>query len=141
MAKRCLEHYKKRGPEYNYKQVISPIIQGGIDDQLRKISANQLLDLDAKMYAIGGLAVGEPKEEMLKTVNFLDQIMPKEKPRYLFLIHFAIGALSLLVFLTLYADLYQTLQNSLPNHQTILLLFFLSLSQYLSQNELLHHLN
>ena len=35
------------------------------------------------MYAIGGLAVGEPKEEMLKVVNYLDTILPKEKPRYL----------------------------------------------------------
>ena len=35
------------------------------------------------MYAIGGLAVGEPKEEMLSTVDFLNDIMPKDKPRYL----------------------------------------------------------
>ena len=47
------------------------------------MSAEDLLELDAKMYAIGGLAVGEPKEEMLNTVEFLDSIMPKNKPRYL----------------------------------------------------------
>jgi len=42
-----------------------------------------LLELDAPMYAIGGLAVGEPKEKMLSTVEFLNTIMPKNKPRYL----------------------------------------------------------
>tara|TARA_Y100000996_G_scaffold411970_1_gene397102 strand:+ start:52 stop:1170 length:1119 start_codon:yes stop_codon:yes gene_type:complete len=82
-AKQCLDHLKNKGPKYNFDQIISPIIQGGTSEKLRKISAEQLIDLDAKMYAIGGLAVGEPKEEMLSTVNFLNGIMPKEKPRYL----------------------------------------------------------
>ena len=39
------------------------------------------MDLEAQMYAIGGLAVGEPKEKMLNTVEFLNGIIPKEKPR------------------------------------------------------------
>ena len=82
-AKRCLDHYKNKGPKYNFNQVVSPIIQGGTNEKLRKMSAEDLLELDAKMYAIGGLAVGEPKEEMLNTVEFLDSIMPKNKPRYL----------------------------------------------------------
>ena len=82
-AKRCLEHYKNKGPKYNYEQIISPIIQGGTDEKLRKLSAEQLIELDAQMYAIGGLAVGEPKDEMLHTVAFLDTLMPKDKPRYL----------------------------------------------------------
>jgi len=82
-AKRCLNHLKNKGPKYNFEQIISPIIQGGTSEKLRKISAEQLIDLDAKMYAIGGLAVGEPKQEMLSTVNFLNDIMPKDKPRYL----------------------------------------------------------
>ena len=47
------------------------------------MSAEQLIELDAQMYAIGGLAVGEPKDDMLNTVAFLDTIMPKNKPRYL----------------------------------------------------------
>ena len=41
------------------------------------------MKLDCEMYAIGGLAVGEPKDELLKVINFLDTILPKEKPRYL----------------------------------------------------------
>jgi queuine tRNA-ribosyltransferase len=43
----------------------------------------ELIDINCDMYAIGGLAVGEPKEEMLKVVSFMDTILPKEKPRYL----------------------------------------------------------
>tara|TARA_Y100000590_G_scaffold361974_1_gene418908 strand:- start:1578 stop:2696 length:1119 start_codon:yes stop_codon:yes gene_type:complete len=82
-AKRCINHLQNVGPKYNFDQIISPIIQGGTSEELRKLSANQLIDLDAKMYAIGGLAVGEPKEEMLKVVSLLDSIMPKDKPRYL----------------------------------------------------------
>ena len=82
-AKMCLSHLKNKGPKYNFEQIISPIVQGGTSEKLRKISAEQLIDLDAKMYAIGGLAVGEPKEEMLSTVNFLNGILPKSKPRYL----------------------------------------------------------
>ena len=82
-AKRCIEHLKNKGPKYNFEQIISPIIQGGTSEKLRLISAEQLIDLNAKMYAIGGLAVGEPKEKMLNTVEFLNGIIPKEKPRYL----------------------------------------------------------
>ena len=82
-AKRCLNHFDNKGSKYGFKQVVSPIIQGGTSEQLRKMSAEDLLELDAKMYAIGGLAVGEPKEKMLNTVEFLDGIMPKNKPRYL----------------------------------------------------------
>ena len=82
-AKRCLGHYKNKGPKYNHEQIVSPIIQGGTNEKLRRLSAEQLIDLDAPMYAIGGLAVGEPKNEMLDTVSFLDTIMPRKKPRYL----------------------------------------------------------
>ena len=82
-AKRCFVHLDTKGPKYNHKQIISPIIQGGVSKDLRKISAEQLMDLEAQMYAIGGLAVGEPKDKMLETVEWLDEFLPKENPRYL----------------------------------------------------------
>ena len=82
-AKRCLDHLKSVGPKYKHSQFISPIIQGGTHEELRLQSAEELMELDAVMYAIGGLAVGEPKDEMLNVVQLLDGIMPKEKPRYL----------------------------------------------------------
>ena len=82
-AKRCITHLNKEKFIYNHKQILSPIIQGGIYKDLRLKSANELLELNAPMYAIGGLAVGEPKDQMLKIVDYLNGIMPKEKPRYL----------------------------------------------------------
>jgi len=82
-ARRCLKHLENVGPKYKYPQFISPIIQGGTNEELRKQSAEQLLELNAKIYAVGGLAVGEPKEEMLNIVQLLNRIIPREKPRYL----------------------------------------------------------
>ncbi len=82
-ARRAKKHFDKTEPIYGYQQIISPIVQGGTDLDLRKQSALELIDLNCDMYAIGGLAVGEPKEEMLKVINYLDSILPKEKPRYL----------------------------------------------------------
>ena len=78
-----MKYFCNKGPKYNFDQILSPIVQGGVSKELRKLSAEQLVELNAKMYAIGGLAVGEPKEEMLEIVSFLDGVMPKEKPRYL----------------------------------------------------------
>lgn len=82
-AKRAKRHFDETKPLYGHSQIISPIVQGGTDLELRKQSALELMDIDCEMYAIGGLAVGEPKPEMLKVVNFLDNILPKNKPRYL----------------------------------------------------------
>ena len=82
-AKRAKRYFDETEPLYGYNQIISPIVQGGTDLELREQSALGLMDIDCAMYAIGGLAVGEPKHEMLKVVNFLDTILPKDKPRYL----------------------------------------------------------
>jgi len=82
-AKRAKKHYDETEPLYGYHQIISPIVQGGTNLELRKQSAMELMELNCDMYAIGGLAVGEPKTEMLKVINFMDTILPKEKPRYL----------------------------------------------------------
>ncbi len=59
------------------------IVQGSIFDDLRKRSVEELIDYNFEGYAIGGLAVGEPKEEMYRVLNFLDHLMPQNKPRYL----------------------------------------------------------
>jgi queuine tRNA-ribosyltransferase len=82
-AKRGMEHYRKTEPMYEHHQLLLPIVQGGTDVELRKRSAGDLVELDADAYAIGGLAVGEPKPEMLETVEIMDAELPKEKPRYL----------------------------------------------------------
>ena len=59
------------------------IIQGGMFNDLRDESLSGLTKIDFDGYAIGGLSVGEPKEEMEKVINHITPKMPKEKPRYL----------------------------------------------------------
>lgn len=59
------------------------IVQGGMYEQLRQESIDGLIDIDFDGYAIGGLSVGEPKEEMVKILDFLQPKMPTDKPRYL----------------------------------------------------------
>jgi queuine tRNA-ribosyltransferase len=59
------------------------IVQGGAVERLRIESARELAGLDLKGYAIGGLAVGEPQEVMLRMIETVEPHMPKEKPRYL----------------------------------------------------------
>jgi len=59
------------------------IIQGGMYQNLREQSLHGLTDIEFDGYAIGGLSVGEPKEEMLKVLDYLPALMPDDKPRYL----------------------------------------------------------
>jgi queuine tRNA-ribosyltransferase len=59
------------------------IVQGGTDKELRRQSAEALLDLDFEGYAVGGLAVGEPKAEMYDTAQFTAELLPRHRPRYL----------------------------------------------------------
>jgi queuine tRNA-ribosyltransferase len=76
-AERCLSA-QKRGD-----QALFGIVQGGIFPDLRRQSAEFLMQLDLPGYAIGGLAVGESKAEMYATLGVLDPILPRHKPRYL----------------------------------------------------------
>ena len=75
-AKRCKASHKTN-------QALFGIIQGGFYEDLREKSAKDLIDLDFPGYAIGGISVGEPKEEFLKMLKFTAPLMPKNKPRYL----------------------------------------------------------
>lgn len=59
------------------------IVQGGTVERLRIESAKELVALDLKGYAIGGLAVGEPQAEMLQTIDIVNPNLPLAKPRYL----------------------------------------------------------
>ncbi len=59
------------------------IIQGGMYENLRQASLAALVDMDFDGYAIGGLSVGEPKEDMVRILNSLAHEMPEDKPRYL----------------------------------------------------------
>jgi queuine tRNA-ribosyltransferase len=59
------------------------IVQGGMYEHLRQESIDGLVDIGFDGYAIGGLSVGEPKEEMMATLDGIHQKMPSDKPRYL----------------------------------------------------------
>ena len=76
-AKRCKQAHKTKN------QALFGIIQGGFYEELREKSAKDLVELDLPGYAIGGISVGEPKEEFLKMLYYTAPLMPKEKPRYL----------------------------------------------------------
>ena len=78
-AKRSLmEHQRLKN-----KNALFGIIQGGMHKDLRLQSAESLIEMNFDGYAIGGLSVGEPKEEMMNVLDFLPQQMPTDKPRYL----------------------------------------------------------
>ena len=76
-AKRCKQAHKTKN------QALFGIIQGGFYEDLREKSAKDLVELDLPGYAIGGISVGEPKEEFLKMLYYTAPLMPKKKPRYL----------------------------------------------------------
>lgn len=79
-AKRCKEHHHN---VLENKNALFGIIQGGMYEDLRDESLTGLLEIGFDGYAIGGLSVGEPKEEMIKVLDYLPNKMPEDKPRYL----------------------------------------------------------
>lgn len=76
-AVRCKEAHT------NDKQGLFGIIQGGFYKDLRKNSVEDLKSLDFPGYAIGGISVGEPKEEFINILKYTAPLMPENKPRYL----------------------------------------------------------
>ena len=67
----------------NSEQALFGIIQGGVYPELRKKSVKEMTKLNFPGYSIGGVSVGEPKEEIYKILNYTTPLMPKDKPRYL----------------------------------------------------------
>ena len=76
-AKRCLEAHEK--PD----QMLFAIIQGGMYPELRKFSAETLTTMDFDGYAIGGLSIGEPKQQTLDITEYTAALLPSDHPRYL----------------------------------------------------------
>lgn len=77
-AKRCKEAHTTIE-----KQSLFGIVQGGMYKDLRKQSAEELVEMDFPGYAVGGLSVGEPKELMCDVLAYTTQFLPENKPRYL----------------------------------------------------------
>src|SRR2546423_787720 len=64
------------------RQLLFGIVQGATFEELRQQSAQAIVDLDFDGYAIGGVSVGEPEEEMMRAVETSEPFLPKDKPRY-----------------------------------------------------------
>jgi queuine tRNA-ribosyltransferase len=82
-ADRSLDAFNVTEPLYGNEQALFGIIQGGTHHDLRESCAQELSNRPFNGYAIGGLAVGEPAEEMYHTAEFTAGILPEDKPRYL----------------------------------------------------------
>jgi queuine tRNA-ribosyltransferase len=87
LTHRWLERGVKRFDEteakYGYSQTFFPIVQGCVYPDLRRQSAEFIASQNREGYAIGGLAVGEPAEVMYDMIEVVNEILPKDKPRYL----------------------------------------------------------
>lgn len=80
---RGVKHYKETSPLYGYHQSYFPIVQGCVYPDLRRESAYRVAEMDMDGNAIGGLAVGEPTEKMYEMTEIVNEILPKDRPRYL----------------------------------------------------------
>ena len=80
-AGRCKTHFNNIGA--GDRQNLFGIVQGGVHHDLRKESAERLIRFDFPGYAIGGLAVGEPKPLMYEVIEEVEPCLPQDKPRYL----------------------------------------------------------
>lgn len=76
-AARCRDAHRRED------QALFGIVQGGVHEDLRMRSALEIAGLDFPGLAIGGVSVGEPKEERIRVLDWLDPVLPAEKPRYL----------------------------------------------------------
>lgn len=80
---RCIERFNETECRYGYKQSLFPIVQGCVYPDLRMRAAENVASKNADGNAIGGLAVGEPTEKMYEMIEVVNEILPKDKPRYL----------------------------------------------------------
>jgi len=80
---RCIKRFEETEPLYGYEQSLFPIVQGCTFKDLRREAAKYVADKGADGNAIGGLAVGEPTEVMYEMIEVVNDILPKDRPRYL----------------------------------------------------------
>jgi len=80
---RCFLRFNETEPKYGYRQSLFPIVQGCVYPDLRRRAAENVAAKGADGNAIGGLAVGEPTEKMYEMIEIVNNILPKDRPRYL----------------------------------------------------------
>jgi queuine tRNA-ribosyltransferase len=76
-ARRSMAHFQDDG-----ERAVFPIVQGSMYADLRRACAEQLVELNARGYAIGGLSVGEPRPLSLEMVEITTPLLPADRPRY-----------------------------------------------------------
>ncbi|BBD00255.1 MULTISPECIES: tRNA guanosine(34) transglycosylase Tgt [Sphingobium] len=81
-AKRSRDGFDAGG-DHAARAALFGIQQGSLDEGLRRISAEKLIEVGFDGYAVGGLAVGEGQEAMFATLDFAPDMLPQDKPRYL----------------------------------------------------------
>jgi queuine tRNA-ribosyltransferase len=82
-AERSKRAFEDSNSVHGYDQTLFAIVQGSIYENIRRRSAEALVDMDFPGYGIGGLSVGEPKTDMYEMTEVCTSIIPKHKPRYL----------------------------------------------------------
>jgi queuine tRNA-ribosyltransferase len=81
---RCRAHFQKEEPEEAAAQSLFPVLQGNVYDDLRRDHVRQFLEVgDWDGFGIGGLSVGEAKEDMWRVLEVLHGEIPADRPRYL----------------------------------------------------------
>ena len=80
---RCVKRFDETEGLYGYSQTLFPIVQGCVYPELRIKAAEHAATLDREGYAIGGLAVGEPVDQMYEMIEVVNEVLPQTKPRYL----------------------------------------------------------
>ncbi|WP_040975708.1 tRNA guanosine(34) transglycosylase Tgt [Necropsobacter massiliensis] len=83
MSLRWAQRSRQRFDELGNGNALFGIVQGGVFEELRKISLEGLINIGFDGYAVGGLAVGEPKEDMHRILEYVCPQLPTDKPRYL----------------------------------------------------------
>ncbi len=81
-AKRSRDGFDS-GEEHAARSALFGIQQGALDEELRKISAEKLIEIGFDGYAVGGLAVGEGQEAMFSVLDYAPDMLPQDRPRYL----------------------------------------------------------
>lgn len=82
-ARRCKDAHLTEPFAYGKRQLLFGIVQGSVYPDLRRESAERTIEIDFPGYALGGLSVGEPKEEMIAVLDATAGLLPEAKPRYL----------------------------------------------------------
>ncbi|TID24681.1 queuine tRNA-ribosyltransferase [Avibacterium paragallinarum] len=83
MSLRWAKRSRNRFDELGNQNALFGIVQGGVYEELRKVSVEGLVEIGFDGYAVGGLAVGEPKEDMHRILEYVCPQLPADKPRYL----------------------------------------------------------